>query len=119
MLMAHALWLGLSLLVLWSALFHALDYAIVDTNQYYAYNDSTKMALWPASGQDFYGSDRYYLNNGDGTTTDAVIGLMWTQDPGSRVTGSNAIANASSITTGGYIDWRVLVLVRSRIIFFR
>ncbi|MEI6235299.1 MAG: C25 family cysteine peptidase [Planctomycetota bacterium] len=48
-----------------------------------------------------------YLNNGDGTITDTDTGLMWTQLPFAATTWTSALSTATSLTTGGYSDWRL------------
>ncbi len=93
----------------------SLSYLIVDTNQSIFYSGSSVIAE-PAEGNDYYGQDAHYpgnqpsyTDNGDGTITDLVTGLMWQADPNgfNRVSWNDAMADASSITTGGYNDWRV------------
>lgn len=48
-----------------------------------------------------------FADNGNGTITDTSTGLMWQQDPGEKVTWEEALANADTLTLGGYDDWRV------------
>ncbi len=89
------------------------SYAIVDTGQEYCYSDSTSIPC-PEEGKSFYGQDGQvvgtqasYQDNGDGTVTDLVTGLIWQQDPGEKMTYNQAVAGASSLTLGGYNDWRL------------
>jgi hypothetical protein len=89
------------------------SYPIVDTGQDYCYSDATSVPC-PEEGQSFYGQDAQfngnqaqYQDNGDGTVTDLVTGLMWQQDPGEKMTYNQAMADASSLTLGGYNDWRL------------
>ncbi len=89
------------------------NYAIVDTGQEYCYSDSTSIPC-PEEGQSYYGQDGQvignqarYQDNGDGTITDLVTELMWQQDPGNKMTYDQAVASASSLTLGGYNDWRL------------
>ena len=63
-----------------------ISYPIVDTNQGTCYNNS-ELVDCPAEGEAFYGQDAQYTgntpsytDNGDGTITDNVTGLVWTQD---------------------------------------
>ena len=79
----------------------ALTYPIVDTGQTQAYGTYT--------GQDAHYSANApsYTDNGDGTVTDNVTGLMWTKDPGEKMTHANAVKNASKCRVGGYKDWRL------------
>ena len=62
-----------------------LTYKIVDTGQNSCY-DTTAAITAPAAGSPFYGQDAQYngyqpsyTNNGNGTITDNVTGLMWSQ----------------------------------------
>ncbi|MBI5691115.1 MAG: DUF1566 domain-containing protein [Verrucomicrobia bacterium] len=48
-----------------------------------------------------------YRDNGDGTITDLVTGLMWQKVDAGESTWEAAIAQAASVTTGGYTDWRL------------
>lgn len=58
-----------------------------------------------------------YTDNGNGTVTDNVTGLMWTKtidlngdgkiDVNDKLGYEDAQTYASSVTTGGYTDWRV------------
>jgi hypothetical protein len=91
----------------------AADYPIVDTGQVYCY-DNARIIPYPANGAEFFGQDAQYQgntpnyrDNGDGTVTDLVTGLMWRQDPGTKKTFRQAVAGAASCTTGGYSDWRL------------
>ena len=43
-----------------------------------------------------------YTDNGDGTVTDNVTGLMWQQADGGEMTWENAVAYADSLTLGGH-----------------
>jgi len=51
-----------------------------------------------------------FANNGDGTATDNLTGLMWTTNAniyGPSATWSNAVTNCTACTVGGYTDWRL------------
>ncbi len=49
-----------------------------------------------------------FVNNGNGTITDALTGLMWEQSPiGSIVTWNTAVAGAANCSKAGYTDWRL------------
>lgn len=69
----------------------AADDAIVDTGQ------DSDYSINPPS----------YRDNGDGTISDLVTGLMWTQDPGEKMTYAQAVDNAANVRVGGYDDWRL------------
>jgi hypothetical protein len=48
-----------------------------------------------------------YTNNGNGTITDNVTGLMWQQADGGEMTIENAQIYCDNLTLGGYTDWRL------------
>ncbi len=48
-----------------------------------------------------------YTDNGNGTITDNVTGLMWQKVDGGEMTIENAPAYCSSLTLGGYTNWRL------------
>lgn len=48
-----------------------------------------------------------YTDNGDGTITDKVTGLMWQKVDNGESTWENAVARVGSVPTGGYTDWRL------------
>jgi hypothetical protein len=102
---------------------YSQTYKIVGTGQTNAYNNSGIIAA-PTAGQSFYGQNTNhpgnapsYTDNGDGTITDNVSGLMWektTDKTGDGVinyydkkTYAEALAGASSCRTGGFTDWRL------------
>ncbi|GAA3626211.1 Lcl domain-containing protein [Flavivirga jejuensis] len=88
-------------------------YPIVDTGikDYYSNTDHISK---PSVGETFYGQDANYngnapsyTDNGDGTITDHVTGLMWEKDMGSKMTFEEAFQKAKKSNLGGYSDWRV------------
>ncbi len=99
------------------------SYPIVGTNQTIFYNNQNEIPA-PVSGAAFYGQNANhtgnsfnYFNNGDGTITDMVTGLMWQKSPDTngdgkilaedKLTYDEAIAGASSFNLGGFTDWRL------------
>lgn len=89
-------------------------YTIVDTGQTGCYDTSGTPITCPAEGTPLAGQDGAvlgsapaYIDNGDGTVTDVNTGLMWQQSPGAKATWDAANAGASSLTLGGYTDWRL------------
>lgn len=91
------------------------DLLVVDTGQTAFYNNSGEIAQ-PAPGADFYGQDAHYAgpqpsyqDNGDGTITDLVTGLMWqkTPDPVNQSTFTEAVINAYTLDLAGHTDWRL------------
>jgi ribonuclease BN (tRNA processing enzyme) len=90
-----------------------LSYAVVDTGQTRCYDNSKEIPS-PKQGESFYGQDAQfqgnqpsYKNNGDGTISDLVTGLMWQKTPGAKVTYANAVAGAKTFNLDGYTDWRL------------
>ncbi len=98
-------------------------YPVVDTDQSSCYNTTTVMST-PSVGEAFYGQDAQYsdnqpsyTDNGDGTVTDNVTGLMWSQssdlngdgtiDADDKLSYADALAGASSYNLNGYTDWRL------------
>ncbi len=98
-------------------------YPIFGTGQTISY-DTTVAITMPTSGQTFYGQNsnhpgnmRSYTNNGDGTVTDNLSGLMWQQTEDrngdgtinfyDKLTYSEAMDSAVTCNTGGYNDWRL------------
>ena len=91
----------------------SLSYPIVDTAQELTYNNTSVISS-PSAGNAFYGQDAQidgnqpnYLDNGNGTVTDLVTGLMWQQGYSGKMSQSQAAAGASSFNLAGYTDWRL------------
>lgn len=89
-----------------------LTYPIVGTGQSLFYDNSTQINE-PQKGDPFYGQDAHhtgnapsYRDNGDGTITDSVTGLMW-QRGYEVMSYEEAMAAAESFSLGGYSDWRL------------
>lgn len=89
------------------------SYRIVDTGTKDFYN-AVALISEPAEGEAFFGQDAAYsgnqpsyTNNGDGTITDNVTGLIWEQNMGGKITFDDAFTKASNSTLAGYSDWRV------------
>ena len=96
-----------------SAVKGQITYPIVDTGVKEFYSDKTKISE-PKKGQPYYGQDANYdgnqpsyTDNGDGTITDNVTGLMWEKDMGNKMTYEQAFTKAEQSKLGGYTDWRV------------
>jgi len=90
------------------------NYILVDTGQNSCYDNSETIS-YPEPSEPFYGQDAQYngnqpsyQDNGDGTITDLVTGLMWAQDQSSRtMRWEETFSYCESLTTGGYTDWRM------------
>lgn len=88
-------------------------YRIVDTGINTFYSDEA-IIVEPKSGTAFFGQDAnysgnqpLYTNNGDGTITDNITGLVWEQNMGEKISFEEAFTKAEKSTLGGYSDWRV------------
>ncbi len=89
-----------------------LSYTVPDTGQRQCYDDMGRGGC-PSPGQAFFGQDAQYQglvpqyrDNGDGTVSDLVTGLMWGK-AFSRTSFAGAPAQAQAARTGGFADWRV------------
>lgn len=91
----------------------------VSTTMLLAQSVSKTMLLLPDTGQTksytaTFGEDNdyninvpSYTDNGNGTITDNVTGLMWQQTDGGEMTIENAITYCDNLTLAGYSDWRL------------
>lgn len=91
----------------------SLTFRIPDTGVVSYYNNNSVIGA-PSVGAGFYGQDATYktntpsyTNNGNGTITDNVTGLIWQQDMGEKITFDDAVTKANGLSLGGYSDWRV------------
>jgi len=85
---------------------------VVDTGIKKFYGNHSLISV-PSRGKRFYGQDAQYKgnqpayrNNGNGTITDKVTGLMWQQDMGKKMTWDEAKSHAKKSRLTGYTDWR-------------
>ena len=90
-----------------------ITYPIVDTGVTEFYSNNNVISE-PNIGDDFYGQDASYtgnkpsyIDNGDGTITDTITGLMWEKDMGKKMTYEAAFSKAEQSNLGGHSDWRV------------
>ena len=87
---------------------------IPDTHQGSCFNNSTRIDC-PRPGQPFYGQDAQYegaapsyRDNGNGTVTDLVTGLVWQQRHNARRLGyADATRSCAALDLGGRDDWRL------------
>ncbi len=89
-------------------------YSVIDTGVVAFYDDKGEVGSGQSQGEAFFGQDAHhvsnkavYTDNGDGTITDEVTGLIWQKNMGKMVTHADALANASQVKTGGHADWRL------------
>lgn len=91
-----------------------LKYPVVDTGQDQCFEESDSVPC-PEPGEDWFGQDAQYQgnlpayrDNGDGTITDLITGLMWQKTPDfRRYTFTQAPNHAFALTLGGHTDWRL------------
>ncbi len=88
------------------------NYRIVDTSQSKCFDDKQAIEA-PAKGSPFYGQDAQhqgntpsYTDNGDGTITDNVTGLVWQKDF-EVMTYPEALEAIKKFKLAGHKDWRI------------
>jgi len=98
-------------------------FPVVDTSQGTCYDDSSVIDC-PAEGEAFYGQDAQstgnsanYTDNGDGTVTDNVTGLVWMQttdtdgdgniDASDKKSFEAAGTYCENLSLAGYDDWQL------------
>lgn len=113
----------LFLIVLGMFSLSALSYEIADTGQIKYFNNNSEISA-PVSDAAFYGQDASYIinepsytDNGDGTITDNVTGLMWQKtcdfnddgiiDVNDKMSFNESVAFVDDFTLAGYSDWRL------------
>ncbi len=90
-----------------------LSFPIISTGHTDFYDDDG-LTSKPSPGEAFYGQDAHYqknvhdyTDNGDGTVTDNITGLMWQVNMGDKVSWDESKTKAANLTLGGHDDWRV------------
>ncbi len=98
-------------------------YPVVDTDQEICYDTIIEISE-PTQGEAFYGQDAHYTgnapayqDNGDGTVTDLVTGLMWQKSPDmdgdgdidyeDKMSYEEAMEYEDDFNLAGYTDWRL------------
>lgn len=101
----------------------AQTYPIVGTAQTLFYDNTSEITA-PLSGQPFYGQNAHYpgttpsyTENGNGTVTDNVTGLMWQQtadmngdgqiNADDKLSYADALIYADSLSLAGLSDWHL------------
>jgi hypothetical protein len=94
-------------------------FLFLNSTLFFGQNVSKTIQLLPDTGQTSsytttFGEDHDYsintpsfTNNGNGTITDNVTGLMWQQVDGGEMTFENAITYCNTLTLGGLSGWRL------------
>jgi hypothetical protein len=72
-----------------------------DTGQSISYTTT------PGEDADYTINSPLYTDNGNGTITDNVTGLMWQKVDGGEMTFENASSYCKTVTLGGFNDWRL------------
>ena len=90
-----------------------LSFPIISTGHTKFYDDRGEISE-PSPGDPFYGQDAHYqknvasyTDNGDGTVTDNITGLMWQANMGDKISWDESKTKAANLTLGGHDDWRV------------
>lgn len=92
------------------------NYLLVATGQTSTYNNAGEEIFGLNEGETFYGQDGNYqkggkmsfTNNGDGTITDNITGLMWQEVPSTEdFMWADAEEYCNNLSLGGYSDWRM------------
>ena len=98
---------------------HSIVFIILFSISIYSQSVSKSILLLPDTGQTTsytttFGEDNdysinlpSYSNNGNGTITDNVTGLMWQQADGGEMTIENAVSYCDNLVLGGFSDWRL------------
>ncbi len=92
-----------------------VKFLVTDTKQEFSYDNDGNAILFPAEGEAFYGQDAQYVglepsfqDNGDGTVSDLVTGLLWEKTPTFETyQHEDAVAYCENLETGGTDDWRM------------
>lgn len=94
----------------------AKSYVLTATGQTKAYGIDGQEIIGLSPGDSLYGQDGHYQkgepmkykDNGDGTITDLVTGLIWQKVPPKMdLTWEEAKKYCDTLTLGGYDDWRL------------
>lgn len=90
------------------------SYPVVGTAQDRCYGETGEVIACPAEGAFLSGQDAQhpgrrplYRDNGDGTVTDRVTGLVWAKAPGAPMAYAELDGFARASRLGGHDDWRV------------
>jgi hypothetical protein len=78
-----------------------LPFRIPDSGQ------TTEFTSTPGEDSDFIINPQSFTDNGDGTLTDQMTGLMWQKTDGGEMTFENAAAFCENLTLAGFSDWRL------------
>ena len=92
----------------------AAHYPIVGTGQDLCFSERGPIIDCPKADQPLWGQDAqhpghrpHYRDNGDGTVSDLVTGLVWAKSPSAPLAFAETEAYARASRLGGHDDWRV------------
>ena len=68
---------------------------------------TTSYTTTSGEDSDFTINSPSYTDNGNGTITDNITGLMWQKTDGGEMTFENTSAYIATMNLGGYTDWRL------------
>jgi hypothetical protein len=92
----------------------AVPSPVVDTGQTTCHGTTPAVLPCPEPGAPLFGQDAQYhgrqpayRDNGDGTVSDLVTGLMWEKEGRGDVSWNDATGLAAQARTAGHGDWRV------------
>ncbi|MBF0240211.1 MAG: DUF1566 domain-containing protein [SAR324 cluster bacterium] len=93
----------------WSSTYYSSDYP--DWYVSFSYGTVTPSNISNAYARCVRGgavtSSPHFTDNGNGTVSDSITGLMWQQADGGSKSWTNALTYCESITLAGHSDWRV------------
>ena len=78
-----------------------LPFRLPDTGQ------TTGYTATPGEDADFVINPPSFTDNGDGTITDNITGLMWQKTDSGEMVFENAASYCRNLSVGGYKDWRL------------
>jgi hypothetical protein len=79
----------------------ASQFKLPDTGQVLSYTST------PGEDADFNINSPSYADNGNGTITDNITGLIWQKTDAGEMTFENASAYCKTLSLGGFTDWRL------------
>jgi hypothetical protein len=95
-----------------------VKFLITDTQQDACYDNDGNLMTFSMPGEALFGQDAQhngtipsFTNNGNGTVTDNITGLMWQKTPDTKTySWDEAQDYAENLEIGGYSDWRLATI---------
>jgi hypothetical protein len=93
----------------------SINFTLTDTKQEFSFDNDGNIIYFPAEGEALYGQDGQYVglepsyqDNGDGTVSDLVTGLLWEKTPTfDTYQHEDAVSYCANLETGSYDNWRI------------